>query len=284
MRRSGTSRITDASADRPPAAPWGALASRTCWTRGVRVQPGHTVFTSTLSAATSFARVFAQPRTASLMLFDNSRLSMGCFTEVEETFTMRPHRRARIPGSTARAMRTADMRVSSTALAQPASSMLLLFPGGGPPTLLTSTSTGPRFDVTCCANASAADGCDRSAAIARTPDFPCGSSCLRAASSRSAPRAQMATRAPSCTNTCAAARPMPLLAPVTRTERFASPRSMSPPPMGRPRSRVPPGFSARRQHLEQKAADVGDFLGTHRMCHRILAPVHLISMPRQRIA
>ena len=50
------------------------------------------------SVATSFASVRANPVTAARMLFDSIRPSTGCFTAIDVTLMMRPHRRSFMPG------------------------------------------------------------------------------------------------------------------------------------------------------------------------------------------
>src|SRR5207237_9270778 len=68
---------------------------------------GMRLLTVTLKRATSLARLRAKPVTAARKLLESINPSIGCFTAIDVTLRIRPHRRSFIPGSTARASPTA---------------------------------------------------------------------------------------------------------------------------------------------------------------------------------
>ena len=95
------------------------------------------------NGATSFASVRAKPVTAARTLLDRIRLSTGCFTAIDVTLMMRPHRRSFIPGSTARTSSTTLSRFWRTAASQASARAISNGPAGGPPPLVTRMSTRP---------------------------------------------------------------------------------------------------------------------------------------------
>src|SRR5207249_4509742 len=64
--------------------------------RSVAIQPGATAFTRIWSDPSSRARVFTRPTTAARIAFERTRLSTGCFTEIEVIATIEPPPRDRI--------------------------------------------------------------------------------------------------------------------------------------------------------------------------------------------
>ena len=164
-------------------------------------------------------------RAAERSALESIRWAIGSRTDVEPTFRMRPQRRSRIPGSTARTSAigasTSDRCAASHSSRENASGS---GPAGGPPVLHTSTSTGPprasSTDETRPGTAS------RSALSQTSPVAPIASA---AEAIRSFEREVIATRAPSAASAAAMARPMPAEAPVTRATRPFSPRSTGPP-------------------------------------------------------
>src|SRR3954471_19326912 len=67
--------------------------------RSVAIRPGARQFTVTPSAATSDAKVLAQPTRPDRSAFDNARLGIGWITPEDTTSRILPNFRARIPGS-----------------------------------------------------------------------------------------------------------------------------------------------------------------------------------------
>ncbi len=90
-------------------------------------------------------RLFARPARPARKVFERVRFSMGCFTDEEATLTMRPHDSpSRMWGRTSRTHRIRLSRICSNAVCQAPSSRSSKVPAGGPPVLLTSTSTPPK--------------------------------------------------------------------------------------------------------------------------------------------
>src|SRR5947208_587792 len=106
------------------------------------------VLTVIPSAATSPAIVLKSPIAAIRFALERVRWGIGSRTELEPTFTIRPHLRSRMPGSTA----SASVRGASTsdpyASSHSSCSWSSTAPSGGPPVLVTRMSTGPSFDAT----------------------------------------------------------------------------------------------------------------------------------------
>ena len=149
--------------------------------------------------------------TAARTLFERMRLSTGCFTAMDVTLMMRPHRRSFIPGSTARVSSTTLSRFCRTASCHASAEWLSKGPAGGPPPLVTSTSI--------CPNAASAGGHHaphvvRPAHVGDHRVHLCaGLARMASAVSRSAasPRAHNTSRAPSRPSSSATARPSPRL-------------------------------------------------------------------------
>ena len=178
------------------------------------------------SLARSMARVLKRPATPGRMPLERTRPSTGCFTEVDWMARMRPHCLAFMPGRTSRMRRTVDRCTCSKACSHWASVIFSKGPGGGPPTLATSTSTPPHASRARATARAQSSAFARSAGIAST-SAPVLRSTSAAASLRAAsPRAHMATRAPSAASPIAHALPIPLLAAATNATLPLSPRSM----------------------------------------------------------
>src|SRR6187200_544713 len=134
----------------------------------------------------------------------------GRFPAVEETFTITPPPRSRMPGTAARIERTKLITFSCQASSHCSSVSSRKSRCSAYPTLLTSTSSAPASATT----RSASPGRERSA---RT----CSSSPTPGASLRP----HVTTRAPSATSSRAVASPIPPVEPVTRQRRSRRPRS-----------------------------------------------------------
>src|SRR3990172_11045767 len=138
---------------------------------------------------------------------------------------MRPHFFFFMSGSTARMKRTVERWTCSKAAFHCSSVICSKGPGGGPPTLATSTSTPPHFSRVLATTRSMSSGLLASAGTASTsaPVFLLTSSA--AARRSTSPRAHIATRAPSAPKPMADALPMPLLAATTSATLPLRPRS-----------------------------------------------------------
>src|SRR5574341_1142113 len=126
---------------------------------------------------------------------------------------------------TARAKLTTLRKFSSTASCHSWGVSERKFLAGGPPALVTQTSTPPNFAATASTNACTAAASVTSSGWAKTSAL-----CLARISSAAVRRvcwlrAHMATRAPSAAKASAVARPMPWLEAATITARFRSPVS-----------------------------------------------------------
>ena len=64
------------------------------------IRPGSTELTVTPSRATSRASVFSAPSSAARCEFDRMSPGIGSRTALEETLTIRPKPRSRMPGTT----------------------------------------------------------------------------------------------------------------------------------------------------------------------------------------
>ncbi len=142
--------------------------------------------------------------------------------EIDEILITEPPPVCAIQGVTVQVARTAAMMSTSKLACQPASSSVTPKPDG----LLTRTSTRPSAPCAASRKDFSASALPTSQLAANTLT-PSPAMACRTSSSASAPRAQIATFAPSRAKPSAMARPMPLLAPVTMTPLPFSPRSMS---------------------------------------------------------
>ena len=94
-------------------------------------------------AATSLASVRAKPVTAARTLFERIRLSTGCFTAIEVTFTIRPQPRSFMPGARRARARPRCRAAAAHGLRPTPPVVASNGPGGGPPVFVTSTSIRP---------------------------------------------------------------------------------------------------------------------------------------------
>src|SRR3990172_7650104 len=138
---------------------------------------------------------------------------------------MRPHFFFFMSGSTARMKRTVERWTCSKAAFHCSSVICSKGPGGGPPTLATSTSTPPHFSRVLATTRSMSSGLFASAGTASTSAPVCLPTSSAAARRSASPRAHIATRAPSAAKPMADALPMPLLAATTSATLPLRPRS-----------------------------------------------------------
>ena len=184
------------------------------------------LFTVMPNEATSVASVRAIPVTAARRLLDSIRLSTGCFTLMDVMLRMRPQPCAFMPGSTARVSSTTLVSNRRVAASHVSGERLSNVPAGGPPALVTSTSTRPKRASATATTAAPAPGAAKSAGTAST-GTPLAASMAAAVVRRSAsPRAQSTRCAPSAASSSATARPRPLLAAATSAILPCSPKSM----------------------------------------------------------
>src|SRR5262245_43313201 len=177
----------------------------------------------------SFARPgmidFISPAMPGRIPFDRSIPPTGCLTELDWIPTMRPHRLARMCGTTPRTKRTKFSVTTSNACRQSSSVKSAKLPIAGPPELLTSTSTPPKRSTVPATTLSMPSAVVRSAWTAST-SARVSSWISSAAVSRSASvRAQIVTSAPSRASASADALPRPLLEAATIATLPLTPRS-----------------------------------------------------------
>src|SRR5579862_3406334 len=141
--------------------------------------------------------------------------------------TTRPRPLSRRAGSARRVNRMVDISVSSQAARQSSSSNWSKLPAGGPPVLLTRTSTPPNRSRVAATSRARASGSVDSPVTASPRALPGSASTSPTAwSSRLPLRANIATLQPSAASAMAAARPMPDDAPLTIAVHPSRPRSM----------------------------------------------------------
>ncbi len=185
------------------------------------------LFTVIPSAATSFASVRAKPVNPARRLFDNIRLSTGCFTAIDVMLRMRPQRRCFIPGRTCRASSIALKSVSRIASSHCSRLNCSNVPAGGPPALVTRISMRPNRSLPASTTRLICSMSVTSAGTARTC-APVFSAIVAATSARVCDsRAQMMSDAPSAASSSATARPKPRLPAATSAILFLSPRSIA---------------------------------------------------------
>src|SRR6266511_722898 len=205
-----------------------ARAARSLWCprkRSVRIRPGKTMLTVMPSRPSSWASVLNIPAMPGRIPFERMSASTGCLTELDWMARMRPHFFSFMSGRTARLKRTVETWTCSKAAFHCSSVICSKGPGGGPPTLATSTSIPPHFSRVLATTRSMSSGLLASAATAST-SAPVRLLTSSAAARRSAsPRAHIATRATSAPQPMAEALPMPLLAATTSATLPLSPRS-----------------------------------------------------------
>jgi len=176
----------------------------------------------TPSPENSWARVLVMAeRPARRALLMVSR-GVGCLATREVMWTMRPHRRSRMPGRASRQRRTTFMRVDWTPHSHWTSVRSRKVAAGGPPVLVTRMSTWPKASRVALNQSSMSAGFVTSQGKARTEP----PRAALAASRVSRSRPQMDTRQPSAARAAAAARPRPLLPAATMATLPLIPRSM----------------------------------------------------------
>src|SRR6476661_4906866 len=138
--------------------------------------------------------------------------------------TTRPHLRSRMPGTNARVSSTALRSSRSLAFCHALQSCPMAVPVGGPPVLVTSTSTRPCAVIVRSTTSAMPSAVLRSATM-DTTGAPSAVSRTAALSTDAASREQITSDAPSRAKSSAAAYAMPRLAPHTSATRPPSPRS-----------------------------------------------------------
>src|SRR3989441_5149821 len=197
--------------------------------RSVAIGPGHTVFTRMFSGPGSVANVLANPTTARRTALDNTRLGSGCLTTYEAMLRMRPPPCLRMYGMTARVRRTVLIRLRLIPAHHCSSVISTNDPVGGLRALFTRISIRPNRFAAVLTNRSASSALLTSACTGSTSP-PMSAAAASRASLR---RAQMATWAPSSTNSFATAFPRPRLAAATSAVWPRRPRSIHPPSLNR---------------------------------------------------
>src|SRR5829696_5592488 len=174
------------------------------------------------SAASWRASVLNAASVAARCELESISTGIGSRTEVDETLRMRPKPRSRMPGTVAWISAigaSTRSRYASSHCSRPKARASGF--GGGPPVLVTSTSTGPRRSSTLRTSQGAPS----------RPRESCtnGSAPISAAVSsiRSRDREATATVAPSRASASAMPRPMPFDAPVTSATDPSSARSIA---------------------------------------------------------
>src|ERR1700675_508098 len=196
--------------------------------RSVRMRPGRIMLTVMPSFASSLASVLNIPAIPGRMPFERIRPSTGCLTELDWMARIRPHFFFFMSGRTSRMKRTVERCTCSNAAFHCSSLSWSNGPGGGPPTLATSTSTPPEVSRVLATTRSMSSGRLASAGTAITSAPVCLRTSSAAAWRSASPRAHMATRAPSAPKPMAEALPMPLLAATTSATLPFNPRSTVP--------------------------------------------------------
>src|SRR5215471_159295 len=230
--------------------------------REVRNMPGSTRLIVMPSLARSGMIAFISPAMPGRIPFDRSMPSTGRFTELDWIPTIRPHRFARMCGTTARTKRTKFSVITSNARRQSSSAKSANLPSAGPPELLTRTSTPPKCPAVSATTLLMPSEVVRSAGTAST-SAPVSRRISPAAACRSASvRAQIVTRAPSRASASAHALPRPLLDAATSATLPFSPRSTRPGRLAdageRPRLAA---VAAGLQPDDQPVADRDDVIG-----------------------
>ena len=237
-----------------PAGTLACWASRTCWvlrpdcaavaakvaaSRSVSNLPGSRLFSvtpwrATLPRATPATKP-VRPLRAPL---DRPRMSIGALTALEVMFTTRPKPRAAMPSTVARMSSMGVSMFASSARSQASRSQSRKSPVGGPPALVTTMSKalpGPPGTDSAAARPAAVvmsaatlstTGCWYFLPPALAAPAPAATNKAAACCSAAPSRALMTTFTPSCTSACAQPRPSPRLAPHTKAQRPAIPKSI----------------------------------------------------------
>ena len=113
------------------------------------IRPGAIEFTVTPAGPSSRATVFSQPTSPGRIAFESARLSIGSLTELDVIAITRPRPLRSRCGRQSRTSRTADSSSSSTASSTASSETSSARARGGPPPLITRTSTPPCRSTAC---------------------------------------------------------------------------------------------------------------------------------------
>ena len=182
---------------------------RTHWS--LSMMPTSSALTRMLSGANSFASALVSAIPAARLTEVGAEVASGALAPMLSTLMMRPQRRARIPGSTARDRRMAANSFRSRSDCQKASVCSRKGPRWDVPALLIRMSTAPAAS----AARAQPSTVPTSAAMAMTRAPGAAAVIVASAlASASAPRATMATAAPALAKAVAIARPRPLEPPV----------------------------------------------------------------------
>src|SRR5262245_8009549 len=163
------------------------------------------------------------------------------------TLTIRPQRRAFMPGTTRRMARENPNSLVSSCVRRPASVSASKRPEYICPALFTRMSTWPKRCVAATTTRSTSASTDMSAATVATSPQVVTSSSPRVSSRVVGVRAQISTRAPASSSVRAVSRPIPRLPPVTMAALPLIPRSIAgrfyptPPYVGGSRMMSPDG-------------------------------------------
>ena len=111
--------------------------------RSVRIEPGHTLLMRIPSRPTSSARLLAHATTPMRVAPESARFGMGWYTVLARMLMMRPPPCRFMCGSASRAIRAKNSSERWTAVAHCSSVAVAARASGGPPELLTRTSSRP---------------------------------------------------------------------------------------------------------------------------------------------
>ncbi len=170
--------------------------------------------------ASSLPRALVKPTTPCLEAEYGAPRTTPCLPAVDAMLMIRPQPRSRMPPvlSTSRVTRKTLLRLVSMTSSHSSSAMSAVTPPPLRPALLTRTSTVPKWSTAARTKVRTASG-ERTSTAAPSASMPSSWSCLTVAATLSASRAPMNTRCPAEPNCRAAARPMPLVAPVISATR-----------------------------------------------------------------
>ena len=164
---------------------------------GVAIRPGRMVLSVMPSPASRFASVLKAPSSPGRCAFDIRSAGIGSRAADEETLTMRPKPRSRMPGTTSSIISIGATTSSRCAASHCSRVNSSGSPPGGPPVFVTRTSIGPRSRPTASTRSGAESRSSVSWTYARAPISSAAASiffCVREV---------IATRAPSCASSFA---------------------------------------------------------------------------------
>jgi hypothetical protein len=189
--------------------------------RSVAMRPGRIVLSVIPSGASFCPSVLNAASSPGRWALDMSRFGIGSRAAEEETLTIRPNPRSRMPGTT-RSIISIGATTSSRCAASHCSRVNSSgSPPAGPPVFVTRISIGPSSRSTASSNSGAESSSSVSWTYGRAPISSA------AGSIRSRVRELIATRAPSRASSAAIALPMPCDAPVTSATRPSIPSSIA---------------------------------------------------------